>query len=350
MTQPATSHPDTSTRQPIKIGLSGCAGGLETDPTGAVLELAETAERLGFDGLWLNEEHFQGSNLAAEGRRCLSPTILASAILARTTRLRVGFSVLLVPMHHPIRLAEEIATIDVLSSGRVDFGISAGANARYGSVFLPADGTPDMSFQDRVELIVRAWGHEPLSIGNGTYSIEPKPIQQPHPPIYVGTLTDSTAAWAAKRGFSLICHGVTNEFNVRRIVKSFADAGGDPRPVPIGRFVYVSESDAIAREELWPTVVKLTTRISGLGVGSRTSTVQPRDLEPEVFFNEMTIAGSPETCARRIRNLLDDLGSEYFNGLPAFFGFLPMPLLMRSLTLLAGEVRQQLVTAAEHTL
>lgn len=333
----------------IKIGLSGCSGGLESEPVG-VLPLAEMAERLGFDGLWLNEEHFQGSDLTKEGRLCLSPTILASAILARTTRLRVGFSVLLVPMHHPIRLAEEIATLDLLSRGRVDFGISAGANARYGSVFLPADGSPDLSFQDRVELIVRAWANEPLPIGNGVYSVEPKPVQRPHPPIYVGTLTDSTADWAAQRGFSIICHGVTNEFNVRRIVKSFRGAGGDPRPVPIGRFVYVSETDASAREELWPTVVKLTTRISGLGVGSRTSAVQPRDLEPEVFFNEMVIAGSPETCARRIGALLADLGSEYFNGLPAFFGFLPLPLLQRSLTLLAGEVRQLLATTAEYTI
>jgi len=92
-----------------------------------VLELAEMADSLGFEGLWLNEEHFQGSNLEIEGRRCLSPLVLAGAILARTRRLRVGFSVLLVPLYHPIRVAEEIATLDVLSRGRVDFGISRGA-------------------------------------------------------------------------------------------------------------------------------------------------------------------------------------------------------------------------------
>lgn len=333
----------------MKIGLSGCAGGLETDPTAGVLELAEMAERLGFDGLWLNEEHFQGSDLQAEGRRCFAPMILASAILARTTRLRVGFSVLLVPLHHPVRLAEEIATLDVLSSGRVDFGISAANNARYGSVFHPADGTPEMSFQDRVEFILRAWDRAPIPVGNGVYSIEPKPVQRPHPPVYVGTLTDSTAAWAAARGFSIICHGVTNLFNVRRIVKAFVAAGGDPRPVPIGRFVYVSDTDARAREELWPTVVKLTTRISGLGVGARTSAVQPRDLQPDVFYDEMVIAGSPDTCAAKIGALLDELGSDYLNALPAFFGFLPLPLLERSLTLLAGEVRQRLTRAVEYT-
>ena len=93
------------------------------------------ADSLGFEGLWLNEEHFQGSNLEIEGRRCLSPLVLAGAILARTRRLRVGFSVLLVPLYHPIRVAEEIATLDVLSRGRVDFGISRGANSRYLSAF-----------------------------------------------------------------------------------------------------------------------------------------------------------------------------------------------------------------------
>src|SRR5208283_4452428 len=113
------------------IGLSGCGGGFEAVSSNEILELAETAEGLGFDAVWLNEEHLHGSNLVAEGRRCLSPLILASAILARTRTLRVGFSVLLLPLHHPIRLAEDIATLDVLSGGRVDLGISRGWNGRF---------------------------------------------------------------------------------------------------------------------------------------------------------------------------------------------------------------------------
>ncbi len=97
--------------QNSEIGLSGCGGGLEDSiSTSRLLDLAEEVEALGFEAMWLNEEHFQGSIVEVEGRRCHSPLILASAILARTKKLRVGFPVLLLALHHPVRLAEEIST------------------------------------------------------------------------------------------------------------------------------------------------------------------------------------------------------------------------------------------------
>src|SRR5215475_4028292 len=138
-----------------RIGLSGCGGGLESISSRELLDLAELAERLEFDGLWINEEHFQGSSIDVEGRRCLSPLILASAILARTERIRVGFSVLLLPMHHPIRLAEEIATLDVLSNGRVDFGISRGGNKRYLQAYGLPDDDLDKRFHSCLESMLR---------------------------------------------------------------------------------------------------------------------------------------------------------------------------------------------------
>jgi alkanesulfonate monooxygenase SsuD/methylene tetrahydromethanopterin reductase-like flavin-dependent oxidoreductase (luciferase family) len=334
--------------RPMKLGLSGCGGGLEAVSSDALLDLAVFVEQLGFDGVWLNEEHFQGGRLEVEGRRCLSPLLLASAILARTSRLRVGFSVLLVPLHHPIRLAEEIATLDVLSSGRIDFGISRGANSRYGSVFSTPAGDLDRAFRENLELILRAWAPQPIAIGNGVHSIEPKPVQEPHPPVFIGTHTGSTAAWAAANGHSIICHGITNLPNVRRIVRAFTDAGGDPGPVPIGRFVYVSDSDENARRELWPTILKLTRRLSSLAIGAKSNVLTERDLDPEVFYSEMVIAGGPETCAQRIRALQQELGSDYLNALTAFFGFLPLAELRRSLTLLAGEVRPRLGSTAAH--
>jgi hypothetical protein len=80
--------------------------------TPKVLELAEMADSLGFDALWLNEEHFQGSNLEIEGRRCPSPPGFGRGDPGPNVETESGFSVLLVPLHHPIRLAEEIATLE----------------------------------------------------------------------------------------------------------------------------------------------------------------------------------------------------------------------------------------------
>ncbi|MBA2124765.1 LLM class flavin-dependent oxidoreductase [Hyphomicrobium methylovorum] len=323
----------------FRIGLSGCAGGLEAISSSNLLDLAEKAEALGFDGLWLNEEHFQGSVIEVEGRRCHSPLILASAILARTRTLRVGFSVLLLALHHPVRLAEEIATLDVISDGRVDFGISRGGNGRYLEVYGVDPDSVNERFQSTLTFLQSAWQDGKMPFGENAYSIEPKPIQKPHPPIFIGTYSDETAAWAAREGHALICHGINSMANQRRILRAFTDAGGDAGQVPFGRFVYVSETDASAREELWPTVLNLTGRLKGFGIFNRKGIIAEQELEPEAFYREMVIAGSPETCSRRILELNAELGITYLNALSAFFGFLPLDLLNRSLTLLARDVQ-----------
>jgi alkanesulfonate monooxygenase SsuD/methylene tetrahydromethanopterin reductase-like flavin-dependent oxidoreductase (luciferase family) len=301
--------------------------------------LAEKAEALGYDALWINEEHFQGSVVEVEGRRCHSPIVLASAILSRTKTLRVGFSVLLLALHHPVRLAEEIATLDVLSNGRVDFGISRGGNGRYLEVYGVEPESVAQRFQHTLEFVLRAWGDDKVSFGGNAYSIEPKPIQKPHPPVFIGTYTDETAGWTAQQGHGLICHGITSMENQRRLMKAFVEAGGDPATAPFGRFVYVAESDELARKELWPTVEKLTERLRGFRLFDRSGVLQERDLEPETFYNEMVIAGGPATCAEKILDLNRELGVCYLNALSAFFGFLPLPLLEKSLELLAREVR-----------
>lgn len=127
-------------------------------------DFTEKAEALGFDGLWLNEEHFQGSVVEVEGRRCHSPLILASAMLARTRRLRIGFSVLLLSLHHPVRLAEEIATLDVISDGRVDFGISRGANPRCLEVYGVDPKAAGESLQTTLAFLFEAWRDGKIAI------------------------------------------------------------------------------------------------------------------------------------------------------------------------------------------
>jgi len=108
----------------MRFDLSGCGAGLD-ESASSLLKLAPWAESLGYDGLWLNEEYF-GQN----SRVCLSPIPLATALAMRSRTIRIGFSVLVLPLYQPIRLAEEIATLDLLSDGRVDLGVSRG-NTRW---------------------------------------------------------------------------------------------------------------------------------------------------------------------------------------------------------------------------
>ena len=157
-----------------------------------LLGLGPLAKSLGYNGLWINEEHFgQGS------RVCLSPILLATALAMRTRTIRIGFSVLVLPLFEPIRLAEEIATLDVLSEGRVDLGVSRGNTSRYFEAWGLDYEDRSAAFDAVFEKLLRYWTEPKVEVGSRTESIEPKCVQQPYPPIYVASYREAAAAWAA---------------------------------------------------------------------------------------------------------------------------------------------------------
>jgi alkanesulfonate monooxygenase SsuD/methylene tetrahydromethanopterin reductase-like flavin-dependent oxidoreductase (luciferase family) len=321
----------------MKFGLSGCGGGLESPSTARLVELAQFAEDVGFQALWINEEHFQAPS-HGHGRLCLSPLILAAFLAAQTRRIRLGFSVLLLSLHQPLRLAEEIASLDVLSGGRVDFGISRSGNQQYATAFRFDSKENSIRFQEDLAIILRAWSDDTLTIGEGAYSVQPKPVQRPHPPIYIGGYTEESVRWAGAAGHHLIQHGIQSLTTIRANLQRFADTGGLVAEVPVGRFVYIAESDAQARAELWPVIEELTARLRRIGIGRRGPIISEDELEPERFYHEVAIVGSPTTCAQRIAGLREELGVDYLNCLAAFFGYLPEDLLRRSLKLFADQV------------
>jgi alkanesulfonate monooxygenase SsuD/methylene tetrahydromethanopterin reductase-like flavin-dependent oxidoreductase (luciferase family) len=320
----------------MRFGLSGCGAGFESAPLEEIGDWASFAEGLGFTGLWINEEHFQRHG--RDRRTCLSPIVLATALAARTRRIRLGFSVLLLALHHPLRLAEEIATLDVLSGGRVDFGISRGNSSRYLSGYgIDADNLTDR-FRDTLQFILDCWAGEPVVTSEGPQAVEPRPIQMPHPPVFIGGYSEESVRWAGSGGHHLIQHGIQSLDTVRRNLQLFASAGGDVSAVPVGRFIYVSRSDESARAEAWPVVCALTERLRTIGIHRRGLIISEAELEPERFYAEVAIVGSPATCAERIGQLRTTLGIQYVNLLAAFFGLMPPDLERASLTRFAEEV------------
>jgi len=136
---------------------------------------------------------------------------MATALAMRTRTIRIGFSVLVLPLFEPIRLADEIATLDVLSEGRVDRGVSRGNTSRYLEAW-------DLDYADRSGLfdaafdkLTRYWTEPKVEVGSRTESIEPKCNQHPHPPIYVATYREERAAWIGERGLTL-CQGTSNPY------------------------------------------------------------------------------------------------------------------------------------------
>ncbi len=321
----------------MKFGLSGCGGGVELDRHSKLIELACFAEELGFDALWFNEEHFQNAK-DGDGRLCLSPIVAAAAVAARTTKIRLGFSLLILPLYHPIRLAEEIATLDHISNGRVDFGISRGGNRRYANIFNSTERYTTEEFEKNLNIVLKSFSQEELSMEGENIFIQPKPIQMPHPPLYIGSYTREIIEWSAHNNHNIIMHGITSLDNITEALKIYKGAGGDISNVPIGRFMYVSDTDENAKSELWPTILKLTDKLKKVGL-IKGGQIKEEELEPENFYNKMVIAGSPSTCRAKIEELKRKIGNmQYLNILSGFFGYLPEENLKNSLRLISSEL------------
>ena len=316
----------------MRFDLSGCGAGLDESATN-LLELGPLVESLGYDGLWINEEHFgQGS------RVCLSPILLATSLAMRTSTIRIGFSVLVLPLFEPIRLAEEIATLDVLSEGRVDLGVSRGNTSRYFEAWGLDYEDRSVAFDASFERLIRYWTEPKVQVGSRTESIEPKCIQRPHPPIYVATYREESAAWIGRRGLTLFQCSQQSVDSIRRCSRAFKDAGGDVAQVPIGRFVVVGETDEAAWQAAWPAAERLTAgyRRGGEQVKRRISTEE--ELETERWLREVAIVGSPDTVADRITALHSEFGFGNFMLVTGFLGNLSQEHVVRTLELFAREV------------
>lgn len=347
MNRPAESstRPPTLNRHnaPMRFGLSGSGAGFESSDPALWPMLARRAERQGFHSLWLNEEHFQTRDKHRGGRHVLSPLVVAGALAASTRTIRLGFSLLLLPLHHPIRLAEDLASLDALSRGRIDFGVSRGGSERYLEAFDVDTGRARERFQTDLQHMLDCWSAAPLMLRGTPLDVQPKPVQQPHPPIYIGTYSEDLARWAGAQGHHLMIHGIQSAAHAEKTLHWFADAGGDVSQVPFGRFTYVAESDAQARRDLLPALAPLLARLAAVGRSQRgLGVVDLDDLEPERFIERMVVCGSPATCTRRIAELRDTLGIRHFNLLPTFFGCLTPTAVQRSLRLFAQEVMPNL--------
>ena len=138
-------------------------GGTEQEAFQRAFRLVDTAEQMGVDSVWLAEYHF------SEGRVLASPVTIASAIAARTQRMRIGLAVLLLPLGQPVRIAEEIATLDHISQGRVEFGIGRGTFPNVHEGFRVPFEESRPRFEEFLEIILQAWTTESFpSTGNTT--------------------------------------------------------------------------------------------------------------------------------------------------------------------------------------
>lgn len=172
------------------------------------LDQAVLAEAVGFDYFWLTEQHFY-----VEIGHSAAPEMFLAALSQRTTRMRLGFGVILLPCHHPFLVAERVATLDVLSKGRAEFGAGRGTAAYivdgFGVDPEQAREMADESLDAVVSMLVneRFPGHQGRHYDLPARQVIPRPIQRPHPPLWAAASNLSSYERAARRGLGVI--GVT---------------------------------------------------------------------------------------------------------------------------------------------
>src|SRR5580693_3185666 len=167
------------------------------------LERIEVMDRTGYDAVWLAEHHFSSFSV------CPSVHMVGVLAAARTERLRIGTGVSLAPFYHPLRLAEEVALLDQLSGGRVNWGAGRGfARVEFENFGVPPEESTSR-FREAVEIVLRAWTEERLTFAGEHFHFDgvevlPKPMQQPHPPVWMAATSEGAIDWAAGRGFSIL--------------------------------------------------------------------------------------------------------------------------------------------------
>jgi alkanesulfonate monooxygenase SsuD/methylene tetrahydromethanopterin reductase-like flavin-dependent oxidoreductase (luciferase family) len=287
------------------------------------LDRIEIMDRTGYDAVWLAEHHFSDFSV------CPSVHMVGTLAAARTRRLRIGTGVSLAPFYHPLRLAEEVALLDQLSGGRVNWGAGRGfARVEFEAFGVPPDEST-ARFRETVEIVLRAWTEEKLHFAGKHFRFDgievlPKPLQQPHPPVWMAASSQGAIDWAAGSGYSILMdpHSSPAEIGQKRrhyreklAGAGFSEAGRD---IPVARLVAVAptpqKAEAVAKSGAeW--IVN-----SYLGAQHRPVIAQsftPEGADPiRRYLDEVIIHGTPAAVTDQIRRLREEIGLDYLLAAP----------------------------------
>jgi alkanesulfonate monooxygenase SsuD/methylene tetrahydromethanopterin reductase-like flavin-dependent oxidoreductase (luciferase family) len=329
----------------------------ETDPPqGAfmrrLLDLLASAEPLGFDHIWLNEHHFD-----AWGGLLPSPPMLLAALSQRTKRIRLGTSISVLGMHHPLSIAEEMAMLDLMSGGRVDFGVGRGSEAYDYEAFGVDYSQAQERTLEALEVVLQAWSGEPVD-HSGTHflvpsvHVWPRPEQRPHPPVWFSCLSNPEHfEWTARKGYNLLSLGFpTPVARFAELAAVYRDAWNDAgfardgyqfgtlyhtvvcergdraHELAIAAFTRFLAQLRESRQR--PTRFVMPTRAAGL--------LTDQDV-PSLIAEGRLIAGNPQEVADTLRYLQSEVG---FTEVDMMFqlGGLSFEVAQESMQLVASEV------------
>ena len=198
------------------------------------IEQCILADEMGFDAVWFVEHHFLTTFSSSP-----CPEVIFGALSRLTKRIRLGFGVVILPYHHPIRVAERVAMVDHLSHGRVDFGTGRSAPYEQTGMGIDPRNTREM-WDESLTMIPKIWESDTFEWEGQFWNVPPrqvlpKPFQKPHPPIWVAALQPATYELAAQKGIGVMALGVNAPAVLEPHIKAYREAIKDAEPV--GNFV-----------------------------------------------------------------------------------------------------------------
>ena len=329
----------------MKVGVLQFFSWSRRVPLTAVYERAlsriEIMDRTGYDCVWLAEHHFNTYSV------CPSINVMATHVAARTRNIRIGMAVSLAAFYNPLRLAEEVAMVDVLSGGRVNWGAGRGFDrVEFAAFGVHVDESSDR-FRECVEIVLAAWRSERLSYAGRFWRYDdievlPKPLQSPHPPVWLAATSPESIRRAAEKGYDILQdpHATHGELGQKReYYREVLRAHGfatDGRVIPTARLLAVGateqEAEDVARAGAAWTVAAYANQVQRAGPPPphHVAGVDP----VERYMNDVVIRGTPERVADTIAGLRESIGLDYL---------MCAPLSHRSFLLFTDEVLPKLL-------
>ena len=307
------------------------------------LKIIEAFDRAGFFAYHVAEHHFTPLGMAP------SPSVFLSAIAQRTRRLRFGTFVYALPLHHPLRVLEEICMLDHLSGGRLEIGFGRGSVPYEISFYGQSAEERQEIYTERLELILKAFTAKVLTF-KGKYDtfenvpIEIEPLQKPHPPLWYGAHSPDSAERAARKGLHMVNNDVpaVTRATIARYRQVWGEVNGAVAPVPkmgMVRFVVVAETDAAALATARRAYLRWRASFTYLHEMHGTqpaSSLRAEDFD-QLVEQCQAIAGSPQTVLAFLKPQIEDSGCNYVVGQFAF-GDLSFDEMLRSVELFSRDV------------
>jgi len=309
----------------------------------------ELGDELGFDTAWLGELHFSRAfSLLAD------PLMVLAAAAQRTKRIRLGTAVTLLPLHNPVKIAEQAAVCDILSGGRLELGCGRGtAPLHYAGYDIPQDESRER-FDEALDFLLAAWAGEKFSF-DGKYfraqdlTIVPRPLQRPHPRLRIAANSPDTFPFAASRGFSIFATPLINPPDKLlaglAVYRQTLPKGDTALAFPVHVADSREEARADSEQGLMRFLREAAERLRPLGdhdiksfeafrqVLARIDRVTFADMD-----REMGVFGDPAYCIERVKALREQYGMDeficYFNQ----GGVMEHQMVRRSMTRFAREV------------